>query len=215
MSERLSIGADVVEAAQAAWVRAASPTPSERDRPLLGAMEAAIREALDKLGLQEEFGLAREGYDTPHTTCPEREPLEPCEHGDNLVCRLTTDWRQVDAEPVGQTGSGNRHLMEIVFGPCTREEAGDRAVDVQRLLDRRLPGMSAAVGVRYGLDRVDSEPSEPQQPADRELLVHLIACELDKPSVYMGGASQRSKRKAEAIMQIVERKSITSEGEPE
>jgi hypothetical protein len=84
----------------------------------------------------------------------------------------------------------------------------------------------AAAVIREALDKLglreersrcdceDGEPSEPQQQFDRELLVHLIACELDKPSVYMGGPSQRSKRKAEAIMQIVERPSATSEGEP-
>lgn len=37
----------------------------------------------------------------------------------------------------------------------------------------------------------------------REDLAFLIAGELDKPSVYMGGPSARSKRQAEAIMRLI------------
>jgi hypothetical protein len=61
----------------------------------------------------------------------------------------------------------DRHLMEIVFGPATREQADGWTIEVQRLLDERFPAMSAAVGVRYGIDsrpsasdRVDTEPAE-------------------------------------------------------
>jgi hypothetical protein len=38
----------------------------------------------------------------------------------------------------------------------------------------------------------------------RERLLHEIAGELDRPSVYMGGPSHRSKRRAGAVMQMVE-----------
>lgn len=93
--------------------------------------------------------------------------------------RIASDWRSVDVASY-ETGLGqmdvvsasdrvdaepavlsDRHLMEIVFGPATREQADEWTIEVQRLLDERFPAMSAAVGVRYGIDsRVDSEPSE-------------------------------------------------------
>lgn len=38
---------------------------------------------------------------------------------------------------------------------------------------------------------------------DREALVHGIATELDKPSIYMGGPSVSSRRKAERIVALL------------
>jgi hypothetical protein len=39
----------------------------------------------------------------------------------------------------------------------------------------------------------------------RAEIEYLIACELDKPSVYMDGPTKASQRKAKAIMQILDR----------
>jgi hypothetical protein len=39
--------------------------------------------------------------------------------------------------------------------------------------------------------------------AQTDALAHRIAVELDKPSVYMGGSSAASKRKAEAIVSLL------------
>lgn len=39
----------------------------------------------------------------------------------------------------------------------------------------------------------------PDRHPDRQTLIHRIATELDKPSVYMGGPSKRSLRQAEVI----------------
>jgi len=46
-------------------------------------------------------------------------------------------------------------------------------------------------------------PPERDVLSDRETLVHRIACELDMPSLYMGGPSLSSKRKAERIMDLL------------
>lgn len=140
----IPIGADVVEAAIKGFDEAVAGSGAPHGRGRRVRMEAAIREALDKLGLREEFGLAREGYDTPHTTCPEREPLEPCEHGDNLVRRLTTDWRQVDAEPAVRQAPNPLNSARAV--------AHRRALQEARRTGQNLRPSSG--------DRVDSEPRE-------------------------------------------------------
>jgi hypothetical protein len=89
--ERLSIGADVVEAAACAyynsdgWNHAAERTKADYRE----GMEAAIREALDKLGLrfEREYGFM---------DCPDPGAVLRVR-----AWRLVgfSDWRPVDAEP--------------------------------------------------------------------------------------------------------------------
>lgn len=90
MSERLSIPADVIEAAIEAWGDVFyAYQPQDAVRPATQAMEAAIREALDKLGLREER--------------QEREDAVINSRGalNWLKARYISDWRPVDAEPSG------------------------------------------------------------------------------------------------------------------
>jgi hypothetical protein len=83
MPERLSIGADVVEAAMGAYRAAVGSATYSGE-----AMEAAIREALDKLGLREERQLDRPGYMTG--TVGQR--------------RYVTNWEEI---PAGETPSAS------------------------------------------------------------------------------------------------------------
>ena len=83
MPDRLSIGADVVEAALDAYRAAVGSATYSGE-----AMEAAVREALDKLGLREERRV-RAAFMGP----------DDIEYPDELRVRLVSDWRPVDAEP--------------------------------------------------------------------------------------------------------------------
>jgi hypothetical protein len=89
----LSIGADVVEAAVDVWHDVFyAEVPQDAIRPAGQAMRAAIREALDKLGAtvekRGEFQLD-----------PKRKGIRVYVETEE---RLTTDWRQVDAEPAAK-----------------------------------------------------------------------------------------------------------------
>ena len=46
-----------------------------------------------------------------------------------------------------------QRLIEIVFGPCTREEADEYGVAVQESMDELFPEMAAAVVVRYSAEQ--------------------------------------------------------------
>jgi hypothetical protein len=58
---------------------------------------------------------------------------------------------QLQADPDSSKGLDQR-LIEIVIGPCTRNEADEYCCQVQDLFDRHLPGLAAAVGVRYSVE---------------------------------------------------------------
>jgi hypothetical protein len=235
------------ESARRAYMRVAGYGTIERWEEMPASSRAVeiehMQAALDKLGLREERAVRAGLFGR------ERYVLEPGESpyraDRKQESRLVSDWGPVDAEPApaasihGYANGGNlasvrvdpeprvpgdgRHLMEIVFGPCTREEAGDRAIEVQRLLDERFPEMSAAVGVRYGIgDRVDTEPSEPLSVL-RDLVEAYDAWNVNNYPSDGGSrnAAQAWFAEAQAVENVVERAralveawpSATSEGE--
>ena len=102
MPDRLSIGADVVEASCRIFLSWDQLSEQERADWMVD-MEAAVREALDKLGLREE----RE----------EHGPAFIDSKGalSYLQARLVSDWRQVDAEPAED--------------PCLCRKGGDTGED--------------------------------------------------------------------------------------
>lgn len=46
-----------------------------------------------------------------------------------------------------------QRLIEIVFGPCTREDAEEYGAGVQEAVDELFPEMQAAVAVRYSAEQ--------------------------------------------------------------
>lgn len=75
-------------------------------------------------------------------------PLGPGESRHNI-----SSWSEFSAS--GET----QRLIEIVIGPCTREETDEAVIQIQELVDRHLPKLAAAVGAKYNLtiSRGDSE----------------------------------------------------------
>ena len=51
-------------------------------------------------------------------------------------------------------------LIEVIFGPCTREEADDYAVRVSEMLNNDHSGFGPAVGLRYEVPSHIPFPSE-------------------------------------------------------
>ena len=51
------------------------------------------------------------------------------------------------------------------------------------------------------------------EASTRDLVLHIIASELDKPSVYMGGPSPRSRRTAAKIVERLEANGLLRQGD--
>lgn len=149
MPDRLSVGADVVEAAEWAFRTSIAPLYGSG-----GKIEAAICEALDKLGLRVEFGRAVDGQDTPWIWGRTRKAVRGGEHA---VTRLVSDWRQVDAEPAGDP-SQSRHRGLLVLGELEANLKSFARIEDKiggEWIDRQLREVRDALTVR-----VDTEPSE-------------------------------------------------------
>lgn len=141
MPDRLSMGADVVEAAIAAF-ESAPEHNSDRDPDTTNrvAMGLAIREALDKLGLREER-ISHFVEDDPDT--------ESGHFVDGGRARLVSDyydsdWRPVDAEPTSTA------CPDCVEGRTHDVQDGEPVVET----------CASCHGTGKSV-RVDAEPSEP------------------------------------------------------
>jgi hypothetical protein len=106
--ERPSIGADVVEAAGEAIIAAEE---AEHDPMSTFAIEAAIRVALDKLGLRERYRCA---WDTGAANCSSLEEAREFAAHDpqrRIEVSLVSDWRQVDVEPAACAVCGDEKIL--------------------------------------------------------------------------------------------------------
>lgn len=131
MSERLPIGADVVEVA---YELLSVREPDRED------VEAAIRVALDKLGLREEFQSAWAFGAMECSTASEARFYSQHDEGRQAQVRLVSDWRSVDAEPVdsepserrsGQVRRSEANTPRSEMLPQRRSGSGRRAEDAQ------------------------------------------------------------------------------------
>lgn len=220
MPERPSIGADVVEAAIAAF-ESAPEHNSDRDPDTTNrvAMGLAIREALDKLGLREQRTLLLKWADGSSSRCAENAPEASRGRPSGPSApksivrerRVVSDWRPVDAEPTSTA------CPDCVEGRTHDVQDGEPVVET--CASCRGTGKSV---------RVDAEPSKEGAPEVAEALraeAHLpdadqAAREYDetRKRVIEGRASVQE---AQGFIDFLEEAiphppwpSATSEGEP-
>lgn len=190
MPERFPIGADVVEAAKRKRETAHMFANSEAQ-----CMEAAIREALDKLGLREELGT--DWSQPPHVVS---------------IHRYVSAWRQVDAEPAMDRRSGRHRRSEAnsprsEMAPQRRSGNGRRREDAQSgithvRVDRYVGPSATSERITHGRHCICSACAAQDwaEPGLAPCGMHGPSC----PPVYvpLGAAGD------------VQRPSATSEGEP-
>jgi hypothetical protein len=190
--DRLSIGADIVEAAREAFDGAPRNIHGTN-----GRLEAAIREALDKLGLREERRVRTER--TPFPSGPQWLRVE---HR-----RLASHWRQVDAEP----------LDEPRFSPSASCAfcSGDPSKNVKGSLNE-CPACRRKKTPPS--ERVDTEPSERVTHGRHCICSACAAQDWAEPGLAPCGMHGPSCPPLYAPLgaagDVVQRPSATSEGEP-